>query len=231
MLATNTDTRPSLYQLPDEPIAAKVLILGFKSASLFRGAFGWFSSGWIARLASGLANYINRTGVKPIKFVVARVFFPPERDDVEQAVSMTPDEACNRVAKIIDDCRAHASALARHALGCLSWMIATGVLDLRVAVPAYGSNCHPRMGLFDDGTDKMLVRGSGNATDRGIAGGVEHFEVDVTWGSNEQDRVQAGVEMLYDWPIGRSTGIDRLVGLPRTIREQITRIASETPCR
>ncbi len=229
MLATNAKIKPGIYQLPEAPVAAKVLIPGFESAVSVRGAFGWFSSGWIGRLAPGLANYINRPGMNPIKFVVAPVFFSPERRAVEQAVSMTSDEACQLVANIFCDGKANASALARHALGCLSWMIATGLLDLRIAVPAGGSNYHPKMWLFDDGTDKMLVRGSGNATDRGISGGVEHFDVDVTWSDHGQDRVQDGLAMLHDWSIGRSVGIDKIVSLPQALKECIIQTAPVRP--
>ena len=76
MLANGQSIRPGLYRLPDDPVGPRVLIPGFKSATSVRGAFGWFSAGWIARLAPGLAEYLNREDTKPIDFTVAPTLFP-----------------------------------------------------------------------------------------------------------------------------------------------------------
>ena len=119
------------------------------------------------------------------------------------------------------------SALARHALDCLAWMIATGRLRLRIAVPTADSNYHPKIWLFDDGTDQMLARGSGNATARGITSGVEHFDVDVTWIEHSRERVRDGTSMLDDWSKGESHGIDRVVDLPQALEEEIIQTAPE----
>ena len=56
---------PGLYKMPDEPVGPKILIPGFESAVAVRGAFGWFSAGWIQRLAPGLAVYLARESVAP----------------------------------------------------------------------------------------------------------------------------------------------------------------------
>lgn len=206
-----------------------MLIPSFASATSVRGAFGWFSSGWIGRLAPGLAEYLNRPGTLPIEFTVAPVFFPAERWAVERAVSMTLDEAGRRVVDVFREGKADASALARHAVDCLAWMIAAGTLRLRIAEPTPDSNYHPKLWLFDDGADRVLVRGSGNATARGIASGVEHFDVDVTWMAQNRQRVCEGMAMLEDWSKGQSPGIARVVDLPQALKEQIIRTAPGGP--
>ena len=227
MLADDATVRPGLYRLPEDPVGPRVLIPGFSSAKTVRGAFGWFSAGWIGRLAPGLAEYIVRSDVSPIKFVVSPVFFPAEREAVEQAVSLTPEQAGRRVVDVFREGKASVSALARHALDCLAWMIATRKLRLRIAVPTAESNYHPKIWLFDDGTDQMLARGSGNATARGIASGVEHFDVDVTWIEHSRERVRDGTAMLDDWSKGESHGIDRVVDLPQALEEEIIQTAPE----
>ncbi len=142
---------------------------------------------------------------------------------------MTPDEASRRVGNVFCEGRVDASALARHALDCLAWMIATGTLCLRIAEPTADSNYHPKIWLFDDGADQMLVRGSGNATARGITSGVEHFDVDVTWIGHSRQRVRDGMAMLDDWSRGHSHGIRRVVDLPQALKEQIIQTAPESP--
>ena len=228
MLAKDPRIRPGLYRLPEDAVGTRVLVPGFVSAKAVWGAFGWFSAGWIGRLAPGLAEYIGRNGASPITFTVAPVFFRAEREAVEEGVTLSEEEAWERVMAVFRQGKADASALARHALDCLAWMIATGTLRLRIAIPTADSNYHPKIWLFDDGTDQMLARGSGNATARGISCGVEHFDVDVTWLEHGRARVLAGMAMLDDWAKGRSAGIDRVVDLPAALEERIIRTAPET---
>ena len=182
--------QPGLYRLPEAPIGENVLIPGFRAAKSVRGAFGWFTAGWIRQLAHGLAEYLNRQDTTPITFTVAPIMYPRERDAIEAAQTMTAEEAAQRVAEVFIDGRLEADALGRHALDCLAWMLAAGRLYLRVAIPRPGSNYHPKLWLFDDGEHQVLVRGSANATGRGLDGAVEHMDVDVSWSEHGQRRVQ-----------------------------------------
>ena len=227
MLANEPTLHPGLYQLPDEPVGQRILIPGFRSATSVRGAFGWFTAGWIAGLAPGLAEYLNRDDTTPIDFTVAPTLFAAEQAVIEQAYNMSAEEAVHRVATIFIDGRAQASALGRHALDCLAWMVATKRLHLRVAVPKAHSNYHPKIWLFDDGKHQVLARGSGNATGRGIASNVEHLDVDVTWIDHSRSRVRDGVAILNDWARGRSVGIERVVELPEALEQNIIQTAPE----
>lgn len=228
MLAAERSLKPGLYRLPDQPVGPRVLIPGFRNATSVRGAFGWFSAGWIGRLAPGLAEYINRNDTGPIEFTVAPVLWSRERAAVEAAFRASPEEASARVARLFTDGRTDASALANHALDCLAWMIANGRMRLRIAEPTPKSNYHPKIWLFGDGTHQVLARGSGNATGSGTGAGVEHLDVDVTWIEHSRDRVRSGVSMLDDWSRGRSDGIARVMDLPEALEQDIIRIAPDS---
>lgn len=225
MLSDEPSLQPGLHRLPDDPVASTVLIPGFRAATTVRGAFGWFTAGWIARLAPGLAEYLNRPTAEPIDFTVAPALFPAERAAVERGAGMTPEEAAELTASVFVNGRPEATALGRHALDCLAWMIATHRLRLRIAVPAEGSNYHPKIWLFDDGIHRVLARGSGNATHRGVAAGVEHIDVDVSWIPESRVRVSDGVSMLDDWSKGRSLGISEVVELPSALARRIIETA------
>ena len=110
-----------------------------------RGAFGWFTAGWIGRLAPGLAIYLNRQETQPIELTVAPALYSNERLAVERGVQMSREQAAALVAEVFTEGRASAAPLARHALDCLSWMIATDTLRLRIAVPTPESNYHPKL--------------------------------------------------------------------------------------
>ena len=229
MLIEEPTLRPGLYRLPDDPVASMILIPGFKAANKVRGAFGWFTAGWIGRLAPGLAEYLNRESASPIEFTVSPALFPDERLAVERGASMTADEAAQIVAEVFVGGRAEASALGRHALDCLAWMIATGRLRLRIALPEPQSNYHPKIWLFEDDVHRVLARGSGNATGRGVSDGVEHIDVDVSWMVQSRQRVSDGVAMLDDWAEGRSLGISEVVELPEAIAREIIQTAPAQP--
>ena len=229
MLRNEPTLKPGFFKLPEDPVAGRTLIPGFRAATSVRGAFGWFTVGWIERLAPGLAVYLNREGTNPIDFTVAPALFPNERAAVERGAHMTRDEAARLIVDVFVKGRVNASALARHALDCLAWMIANDRLLLRIAVPTPESNYHPKIWLFDDGLNQVLARGSGNATDRGVAGGVEHIDVDVSWAPESQDRVMKGIAMLDAWSQGESDGIEEVVELPDALARDIIRTAPEEP--
>ena len=229
MLIDYPSLRPGLFRLPEDPVASTILIPAFRGAKVVRGAFGWFTAGWIGRLAPGLAEYLNRQDTKPICFTVAPAFFPAERHAIERAAAMSAEEAAELVANVFTSGKAEATALGRHALDCLAWMIATEHLKLRIAIPTSTSNYHPKIWLFEDGHNRLLARGSGNATVRGIAEGVEHLDVDVSWVAESRRRVDQGVLILNDWTDGLSRGIERVVDLPDAVAEDIIQTAPGIP--
>ena len=176
-----------------------------------------------------LAEYLNRPDGKPIEFTVAPALFPDERFTVQRGVELTRREAAELVVEVFVNGRVEATALARHALDCLAWMLATDRLRLRIAVPTSDSNYHPKLWLFEDGVNRVLARGSGNATSRGVADGVEHIDVDVSWLSESRSRVDDGVAMLNDWSAGTSPGIKEVVELPDALAREIIRTAPPQP--
>ena len=228
MLTEETTLQPGLYHLPDDPVGPKILIPGFRSAISVRGAFGWFTAGWIERLSPGLAEYLNRTDTSEIEFTVAPTFFPREREVIDTAHQMTAEEAEDRIRKIFTEGKVEASALGRHALDCLAWMLATQQLHLRIAVPKPTSNYHPKIWLFDDGDNQVLARGSGNATGYGTALGVEHLDVDVSWAEYSCERVSEGITLLDNWSQGLSSGIDFVLELSEALKQDIIKTAPET---
>ena len=227
MLPDERSLKPGLFKLPDTRVDRTVLIPGFRSAKSVRGAFGWFTSGWIGRLAPGLAVYLNRKEKKTIEFTIAPALFPNERLAVELGVQISEEQAAALVAEVFIGGRASADPLALHALDCLSWMIATGTLRLQIVVPTPESNYHPKLWLFDDGEHQVLARGSANATGRGVATGVEHLDVDVSWLPESGGRVISGASMLNEWSQGQSPGIKQVFELPDALAEDIIRTAPD----
>ncbi len=142
---------------------------------------------------------------------------------------MSRAEAAQLVRAIFVEGRVSTTPLVRHTLDCFAWMIATDVLQLRIAVPTPDSNYHPKLWLFDDGEYQMLARGSGNATGHGVATGVEHLDVDVTWLPESASRVKSGISILDEWSKGISPGIQEVFNLPEALARDIVRTAPKSP--
>ena len=51
MLRDKLSIKSGLYRLPEDPLASEILVPAFVAAQEVSGAFGWFTSGWIRRLA------------------------------------------------------------------------------------------------------------------------------------------------------------------------------------
>ena len=118
MLRNEHTLRPGMFRLPDDPVATRVLIPAFRASKSVRGAFGWFTAGWIERLAPGLAEYLNQEETEPIDFTVAPALYPRERAAVERGIQMTGQEAAELITDVFINGRANASALGCHALDC-----------------------------------------------------------------------------------------------------------------
>ena len=229
MLRDQPTIVPGIYFLPEDPVGAEILVPGFRESVSVRGAFGWFSAGWIARLAPGLIEFLRREDVRPIELTVAPEFYPEELEASRRGIEMSAEQAAERIAQLFTRNPEGVSALARHAVKCLSWMIAAKRLQLRVAVPQPHSNYHPKMWLFDDGQDQVLAHGSANATGHGVESGVEHINVDVSWLADGREKVRKGGAQLHNWAIGRSAGISRVVELSDALLEGIVRTAPRLP--
>jgi superfamily II DNA or RNA helicase len=227
MLRDEPTIRPSLYRLPAEPLGTDVLIPAFRQATSVRGAFGWFTAGWVHTLAAGLAVYLARSDVRPMEFTIAPALFGSEREAMERAV-LSPDEVAKRIEEeILRASRPDAGALANHAIHCLTWMVARNRLFLSIAIPILGANYHPKIWLFSDGHDSVAVRGSANATGRAQEAAIEHMDVDCTWVS--PTRVRAAEAMVNDWAAGKDPVLDRTVPLPVALRESLLRLAPSAP--
>ena len=231
MLSDVSTLRRSFYKLPENPFAREILIPAFQEARSVRGVFGWFSAGWISKLAPGLATYLQHPETRTIEMTISPTLYGPERRVVEQAVELSDDEVAHRVSEIFSHGRSDVEALSRHALDCLGWMLATRQLKLRIAVPEPGSNFHPKMWGFGDDRDYMIANGSGNATGHGVVGGVEQMTVTVSWDNHDAEVFQRAKSALEDWSYGRSIGISRVFDLPEAIEARIIETAPDVAPR
>jgi superfamily II DNA or RNA helicase len=227
MLNQVPSIRHRLYRLPRDPLVADVLIPAFANAREIRGAFGWFSSAWLATVAHGLAHFISARDRGRIQMVIAPSLFATDKEFLEALVN-EEQWVSERIGNVVAAASGpSADALERHAVECMGWMIAAGLLDLRVAIPKSGGNYHPKIWLFDDGEHQVLVRGSANATERALGSGIEHMDVDCSW--IDPERVLQSRAILDDWTAGHDEQLQAVLPLPIALKQALVAVAPPVP--
>jgi superfamily II DNA or RNA helicase len=192
---------PAAYRLPD-PRIIELFTVAWSNATRVRGAFGWFNAGWITAFAHGIAEFLEHPEAR-MDLTIAPVLFAEEHDAIAEVLSGSStgeEDALRRVVDLLEEGSAAASALTRYAVKALAWMVVSGRLTLRVAVPVAQSNYHPKVWLFEDGYDIVAIRGSANATGRALLQAIEHLDVDPEW--RDRYRVRAYSDMVDAWAAG-----------------------------
>lgn len=193
------------YSHEDGDLVSMFYVPALHRAKLYRRATGYFSADVLALAARGLDALIDGGG--RMHLLVGCTLGPEEVEaisagyDVRAAVERS---MLNRLALENE----HPEA--RKNLGYLTWMIAHGFLDVKVAVPLDQNGqiraglglYHAKMGIITDAKgDQLVFKGSINETPSGWAINCESFDVNCSWTSDTDrsrvDRSEAEFAKLW----------------------------------
>lgn len=177
---------PVAAMLPAFDFAGLVLMPALRTATGLCGMFGYFTSGVLAELAPGLSSYLSRE-TPPVRFVIGPAITEHDIATVREGVEAPPEVLQRRLLELLGAPEVSESALARHTLECLAWLLASERLQLRVSFPTM--RYHPKVWLISDSSGTVCARGSGNATGAGVAGNIENLDVDCSWIPGSADKV------------------------------------------
>jgi len=208
----------------------EILVTAFSEANSVKGVFAYFSAGWFRQTAPGLVTYLNQSQAAPMKLTVSPQHYRDEINAMKTAVEMTNEQAIELVKRIFEEGRLSEESLKKHTFECLTWMLKVGKLELTIAVPKPHVSFHPKMWLFEDGEDQVLIHGSGNATGGGTMKNVEQMTMTVSWNKGENDTtLNDGIEMIDDWMGGRDSAIQNTFPLPEALKLKLITQAPENP--
>lgn len=222
------ELEPASFRLPN-PGLSETFRIAWSNSTRVRGAFGWFSAGWISAFAHGLAEFLIDPSAQ-IDITIAPVLFPAERAELRELLTgktVTNEQALDRVVALLEEGSTDRSAVARYAVQTLAWMVDAKRLILRVAVPKEGSNYHPKVWLFEDGDDTVVIRGSANATGRALEKAIEHLDLDPSW--RDRYRVATYVDMVTDWAEGKDPNLEATFVLDLDVLSQRVRELAVPP--
>ena len=211
-----TNIQP-LYILPRDSFGEEVLIPGFKNAMAVDCMAGFFSSQILASLAPGLATYIN-TSQERFRLVISPLLRHEDKMAIEEGVKSSETV----ITEFFKGFVVTEDLLEQHTLKCLSWLLRTGRIEIRIALME-DALFHPKVWLFRSRDDVLAAHGSSNMTYAGIRKNIEQIAISKSWEDQTQDQITARFRDQFErlWCNEEENCV--VIELPQAVRDQLLR--------
>jgi len=151
----------------------------------YKRGVGYFTSNWAKSAARGLAQLAENGGTA--KWLTSPQLSPKDWQAIVKGSQAIRDERIRKALKrSIDDLRKDLKQDTREAI---AWMIADGLLEIRLAVPqnSLSGMFHDKFGIFHDSEhNRVAFHGSKNDSEQALRN-YEAYTIDCDWLS-ERDR-------------------------------------------
>ena len=197
--------RPA-YEIPHDDLVSEVLIPAMRSCDEVRLAAGFFSSRCLSQLAPGLAEFVNKTN-NSLDLLVSTEISQEDREAIHRGVNAADEVLNSALEHLFEGAFLSSSAVERHSVETLAYLVASGRLRMRVVLMQQGMY-HKKLWLFRSGEKWLAVHGSGNATERGLLMNGEQMSIERTWmdGVRSESRVALFLSQWEDHWNNRALG-------------------------
>lgn len=191
------------------------------SISYNRGV-GYFSSGWLRIAAAGMAAFAANGG--RARWVTSPILSESDWEALYSGEQAKANEVLK--ASLAQSVQNLKQTLQRDTLTALSWMIADGILDFRLAVPQdklAGGEFHDKFGIFTDVEgNRVSFNGSYNDSIQGSRN-YESIKVFCSWEAAFAPLVEADAQRFEKLWNNQDPNV-RIYLLPEAVREQILKL-------
>jgi len=170
------------YNSGDDDILKDFYIPCFKHSNEYKRAVGFFTSGILIALSSGINVFLLNGGT--IKLICSPLLSLEDIGAIQKGYENKNTIIQNALSREIERLP---KDIFDDNLNCLSWLIANNKLEIKIALPKFFS-CedygiyHEKMGIFTDEFDnKIVFHGSNNETISGVKYNYESFDVYKSW--------------------------------------------------
>ena len=222
------------YTPEDGDLVKLFYIPALEDAERYDRLTGYFNAEALALAARGIEGLVRNGG--HMRLIVGCTLDPPEIEAIEKG-----EDLREQVGKHLADLPlAPPDADAANALELLSWMVAHGHLDVRVAIPCDPGGkpihdnaiFHEKAGIIEDrGGDKIAWNGSLNETAAGWQRNWESINVYTSWGSEPRRVADEEANFARIWANkGRRVIV---LDVPEAVRQDLMRFmpTSDMPAR
>ena len=198
--------KKNYYSLPNENLTDEVFIPGIESSVSFDVMSGWFSSGGIAELSTGLSYFLKNTeGI--VRIITCPVLDEKDQKAIEDGTRKPAEVLEQYMIDYFDDpyCK---DALEKHTLSCLAYLISKKRLDIKLAyMREKNALFHKKINILFDGTDHLVITGSTNFTKRALTKNEEQAHIYKSWGNtaDRQSITQIVDEFKQSWETNKTS--------------------------
>ncbi len=219
MLSEIPGIRP-VYLLPSDPLAEQLLIPCLRTATQFDCMVGFFSSASLRDIAAGLANFLA------VESQVMRLVFCPQvsEDDlraIETGILRPANQLEQLLRQLLQDAWLSERALVRHTLDCLSYLLASGRMEIKVALMKKGGLFHPKVWILECSGEVLVAHGSNNLTSAGIRVNYEQVSVSRSWMDETQREVVEVLKREFAALWSDSSQVATTFNLPDAIAQEL----------
>lgn len=167
------------WRLPEDNVAEEVLIPALRVANNFDCMVGFFGGEALKQLAPGLASFISRSR-NPMRLLISPNLTENDLVKIREGIEDPDKVLLSAFGRSIRDEYSLSSALAKHTLHCLAYLIAAGRLEIKI-VDVTGGLFHPKEWIIRDEKDTIVLSGSANFTGNAIMRNIESLYLHRSW--------------------------------------------------
>lgn len=216
----------------NESIIENFYVPVLSAATTYDRAAGYFSSRVFASAARGIAAFVERGG--RMRLVTSHAFTPSDASNLSEYFD-NPEFA----KQLYDEFTASharlgelAGPIAQNHTAAMCWMLAEGLLEVRVIVPTDANlaqlvpsdleKFHPKFGVLRDGAgDRVAFAGSVNETESAWNRNIENLDVFCDWLPGQAGYVEPKVQQFERYWDGQDLDGWSCIELPSAVREKI----------
>jgi superfamily II DNA or RNA helicase len=217
---------PAVLETSTDDILKSFVVPSLQASTSFDRGVGFFTSQWLKMAAHGLSSLAARGGK-------TRLIASPklEANDwaalAQGAAAINDPQLHQALTLTIDELE---NELIEEPVRALSWMIADGLMEIRLAIPANAldGDFHDKFGIFADSNgDRVAFHGSMNESAQAFRN-YEGLDVFTSW-ENESDATRVRMHEARFERLWTNADINvRVYELPDAIRRNLVEFAERT---
>lgn len=188
------------YQTPRDNVLRDFLVPALKEAVSYDRAVGFFSSGFLADITSGLYELVKNGG--KIRLVVSPKLSEEDANAIAEGYKDRNSIEKVITANLLSQLKDPKNEFEECSLNILAGLIADGYMDIKVAFTEDESNVgmfHDKMGIIEDSLGNAVAfSGSMNETPNAFFHNYESIDVFCSWNYGEKKRVQDKKEIFEE---------------------------------
>lgn len=215
---------------PDSQLLDELYVPALSRAIHYDRCCAYFSSRVLSVAARGFGGFIKNIleGDNPPDSPVIRLLVNEQLDADDRSALLATGDQSLLIEKLLKQFSDPTTALEKNRLEMLSWLVASGCLEIRVALMRHTNGIlHAKFGIVTDKYgDRIAFMGSDNETGAALTENYEELEIRESWKDQEfTDYYQERFDNLWNNQDPTVTSIS----LPSAVRAKLIKFAPEKP--